>query len=89
MDSLGYAEPQGLAAARCALADYLRRTRGVQATQAIALTARALQDDDLPLAMEAPASGGTEWCCDTTESNPWQCRSTITASTSKPWPPAV
>ena len=64
-ESLGYVEPQGLAVARSALADYLRRTRGVQAdaqhivlcsgaTQAIALVARALQDDALPLAMEDP-----------------------------------
>ena len=54
-DSFGYVEPQGLPAARAAVADYLRRTRGVQAdaahvvlcsgaTQAIALLARALGD---------------------------------------------
>ena len=47
-DSFGYVDPQGLPAARAAVADYLRRTRGVQAdaqhvvlcsgtTQAIAL----------------------------------------------------
>ncbi len=64
-DSLGYIEPQGLALARTAIADYLRRTRGVQAdaahivlcsgaTQAIALLARALRDDGMPLAMEDP-----------------------------------
>jgi GntR family transcriptional regulator / MocR family aminotransferase len=64
-ESLGYVEPQGLPAARTAIADYLRRTRGVQAdprhivlcsgaTQAIALLSRALQGDELPLAMEDP-----------------------------------
>jgi GntR family transcriptional regulator/MocR family aminotransferase len=64
-ESFGYVEPQGLAAARAAVADYLRRTRGVQAdaqhivlcsgaTQAIALLGRALQESDLPLAMEDP-----------------------------------
>jgi GntR family transcriptional regulator/MocR family aminotransferase len=64
-DSLGYIEPQGLTAARATIADYLRRTRGVQAdarhivlcsgaTQAIALLARVLQGSELPLAMEDP-----------------------------------
>jgi GntR family transcriptional regulator / MocR family aminotransferase len=64
-ESLGYVDPQGLPAARNAVADYLRRTRGVQAdaqhvvlcsgaTQAIALLARVLQDSELPLAMEDP-----------------------------------
>jgi GntR family transcriptional regulator/MocR family aminotransferase len=64
-ESLGYVDPQGLPAARTAVADYLRRTRGVQAdaqhvvlcsgaTQAIALLARVLQDSELPLAMEDP-----------------------------------
>ena len=64
-DSLGYVEPQGLAVARTAIADYLRRTRGVQtdarhivlcsgATQAIALIGRALRDEGMPLAMEDP-----------------------------------
>jgi GntR family transcriptional regulator/MocR family aminotransferase len=64
-ESFGYVEPQGLAAARAAVADYLRRTRGVQAdvqhivlcsgaTQAIALLGRALQESELPLAMEDP-----------------------------------
>ena len=64
-ESFGYVEPQGLPAARVAIADYLRRTRGVQAdaqhivlcsgaTQAIALLARALADSELPLAMEDP-----------------------------------
>lgn len=64
-ESFGYVEPQGLFAARTAIAHYLRRTRGVQAdprhillcsgaTQAIALLGRALQDDELPLAMEDP-----------------------------------
>jgi GntR family transcriptional regulator/MocR family aminotransferase len=56
-DSFGYVDPQGLPAARAAVADYLRRTRGVQAdaqhvvlcsgtTQAIALLACALQDSE-------------------------------------------
>ncbi len=64
-ESLGYIQPQGLPVARIAVADYLRRTRGVQAdprhivlcsgaTQAIALLARALGSDELPLAMEDP-----------------------------------
>jgi GntR family transcriptional regulator/MocR family aminotransferase len=64
-ESFGYVEPQGLGAARTAIADYLRRTRGVQAdaahivlcsgvTQAIALIGRALQNSELPLAMEDP-----------------------------------
>ena len=65
-DAFGYVEPQGLPAARAAVADYLRRTRGVQAdaqhivlcsgaTQAIA-TARAqcCGTRELPLAMEDP-----------------------------------
>ncbi len=64
-ESFGYVEPQGLMTARTAVADYLRRTRGVAAdprhivlcsgvTQAVALLARALRDDWLPLAMEDP-----------------------------------
>jgi GntR family transcriptional regulator/MocR family aminotransferase len=64
-ESLGYVEPQGLASARSAIADYLRRTRGVQAdprhvvlcsgaTQAIALLGQTLHDAELPLAMEDP-----------------------------------
>ncbi len=64
-ESLGYVEPQGLTAARTAIADYLRRTRGVQAdprhivlcsgaTQAVALLGHALHDAELPLAMEDP-----------------------------------
>ena len=64
-DSFGYVEPQGLPAARAAIADYLRRTRGVHAdpqhivlcsgaTQAVALLARALQGGELPFAMEDP-----------------------------------
>ncbi len=63
-DSFGYVDPQGLPAARTAVADYLRRTRGVQAdaqhvvlcsgaTQAIALLGRVLHGE-LPLAMEDP-----------------------------------
>jgi GntR family transcriptional regulator / MocR family aminotransferase len=64
-DSFGYIDPQGLLSARAAVADYLRRTRGVQAdarhvvlcsgaTQAIALLARVLQNGEMPLAMEDP-----------------------------------
>ncbi len=64
-DSFGYVDPQGLPLARAAVADYLRRTRGVQAdaqhvvlcsgaTQAISLLARVLGDGELPLAMEDP-----------------------------------
>ncbi|BBX28786.1 MocR-like pyridoxine biosynthesis transcription factor PdxR [Mycolicibacterium alvei] len=60
--AFGYAAPHGLPAARTAVADYLRRTRGVVAdprlivlcsgaTQAIALLARCL---DGPVAMEDP-----------------------------------
>jgi GntR family transcriptional regulator/MocR family aminotransferase len=52
-EALGYVAPQGVPATRAALADYLRRTRGVQAdpqhivltsgvTQAVALLARVL-----------------------------------------------
>jgi GntR family transcriptional regulator/MocR family aminotransferase len=61
--AFGYAAPQGLRTTRIAVADYLRRTRGVLAdpqhivlcsgaTQAIALLASALSDE--PLAMEDP-----------------------------------
>ena len=65
-DSFGYVDPQGLPAARAAIADYLRRTRGVQADAAAhrallgsdagdrAPRARRCSDDDLPLAMEDP-----------------------------------
>ena len=64
-ESLGYVEPQGLASARVAVADYLRRTRGVQAdprhivlcsgaSQAVALLSSALGEGQLPLAMEDP-----------------------------------
>ncbi|MGV0815208.1 PLP-dependent aminotransferase family protein [Mycolicibacterium boenickei] len=60
--AFGYVAPHGLPAARTALADYLRRTRGVVAdprrivlcsgaTQAVALLARCL---DGPLAVEDP-----------------------------------
>ena len=63
--AFGYVAPQGLPAARVAVADYLRRTRGVLAdpqnivlcsgaTQAIALLAHVLRADDTPLAMEDP-----------------------------------
>jgi GntR family transcriptional regulator / MocR family aminotransferase len=61
--ALGYVAPQGLHSARAAVADYLRRTRGVLAdpqhivlcsgsTQAVALLASALSDQRL--AMEDP-----------------------------------
>ena len=64
-ESFGYVEPHGLGAARTAIADYLRRTRGVQAdaahivlcsgaTQAIGLIGRALAIGEQPLAMEDP-----------------------------------
>ncbi|CRZ17608.1 MocR-like pyridoxine biosynthesis transcription factor PdxR [Mycolicibacterium neworleansense] len=60
--AFGYAAPHGLPAARAAVADYLRRTRGVVAdprlivlcsgaTQAVALLARCM---DGPVAMEDP-----------------------------------
>ncbi len=62
-DAFGYVAPQGLMSARVAIADYLRRTRGVLAdpqhivicsgaTQAVALLAQALRGT--PLAMEDP-----------------------------------
>jgi GntR family transcriptional regulator / MocR family aminotransferase len=62
-DAFGYVAPQGLPQARVAVADYLRRTRGVLAdpentvlcsgaTQAIALLAQTLRTT--PLAMEDP-----------------------------------
>jgi GntR family transcriptional regulator/MocR family aminotransferase len=62
-DAFGYVAPQGLPAARVAVADYLRRTRGVLAdpqhivlcsgaTQAIALLAQTLRST--PFAMENP-----------------------------------
>jgi len=62
-DAFGYATPQGLLAARTAIADYLRRARGVLAdprhmvicsgtTQAIALLGQTLRTT--PLAMEDP-----------------------------------
>jgi GntR family transcriptional regulator/MocR family aminotransferase len=62
-DAFGYVAPQGLLAARVAVADYLRRARGVLAvpqsivlcsgaTQAIALLAQALRPT--PIAMENP-----------------------------------
>jgi len=62
-DAFGYATPQGLFKARVAIADYLRRTRGVLAdprhmvicsgvTQAIALLGQTLRTT--PLAMEDP-----------------------------------
>jgi GntR family transcriptional regulator / MocR family aminotransferase len=64
-DALGYVAPQGLPQTRVAVADYLRRTRGVLAdpentvlcsgaTQAIALLAHVLRDKAAPLAMEDP-----------------------------------
>ncbi|WP_326544799.1 PLP-dependent aminotransferase family protein [Mycolicibacterium sp. ND9-15] len=62
-DAFGYVAPQGLFAARVAVADYLRRTRGVHAdphhivlcsgaTQAVALLAQVLSTTSL--AMEDP-----------------------------------
>jgi GntR family transcriptional regulator/MocR family aminotransferase len=62
-ESFGYVAPQGLFTARAAIADYLRRTRGVLAdpqhivicsgtTQAIGLLAQTLRTT--PLAMEDP-----------------------------------
>jgi GntR family transcriptional regulator/MocR family aminotransferase len=62
-EAFGYSAPHGLAVTRAALADYLQRTRGVQAdpqhivlcsgvTQAIGLLAHLLRDR--PLAMENP-----------------------------------
>ncbi|MDT5019346.1 MAG: GntR family transcriptional regulator / MocR family aminotransferase, partial [Mycobacterium sp.] len=64
-DAFGYVDPQGLAAAREALADYLRRARGVLAdprhivlcsgaTQAVALLAQVLRDGATSLAIEDP-----------------------------------
>ena len=64
-DAFGYVAPQGLPKARVAVADYLRRTRGVLAdpqnivlcsgaTQAIAVLAHVLRDSATPLAMEDP-----------------------------------
>ena len=63
--AFGYAEPQGLSGARVAVADYLRRTRGVLAepdhmvlcsgaTQAVALSAQVLRDNGTRVAMEDP-----------------------------------
>jgi GntR family transcriptional regulator / MocR family aminotransferase len=63
--AFGYVAPQGLPAARVAVADYLRRTRGVLAdpanvmlcsgaTQAIALLANTVRDGAGPIAMEDP-----------------------------------
>lgn len=62
-DAFGYVAPQGLLAARVAVADYLRRARGVHAdpqrivlcsgaTQAVALLGQSLRP--APLAMEDP-----------------------------------
>jgi GntR family transcriptional regulator / MocR family aminotransferase len=64
-DAFGYVAPQGLPAARVAVADYLRRTRGVLAdpqhivlcsgaTQAITMLAHVLRDRTTGLAMEDP-----------------------------------
>jgi len=64
-DAFGYVAPQGLPKARVAVADYLRRTRGVLAdpqnivlcsgaTQAIAVLAHVVREDATPLAMEDP-----------------------------------
>ena len=102
-DSVGHLRhvaPQGVAATRAAVAEYLRRTRGVVAdpdhvvlcsgvTQAIALLAVVLHDGALPLAMEDPGSGYIEWCWATTVSTPSPCQSTAMAWTSLRWPPAA
>jgi GntR family transcriptional regulator/MocR family aminotransferase len=64
-DALGYVAPQGLTVCRVAVAEYLRRTRGVLAdpahivlcsgaTQAIALLANAVCEAATPFAMEDP-----------------------------------
>jgi GntR family transcriptional regulator/MocR family aminotransferase len=64
-DAFGYVSPHGLPAARVAVADYLRRTRGVLvepahivlcsgATQAIALLSQVLRDNETHMAMEDP-----------------------------------
>ena len=64
-DAFGYVAPQGLPATRVAVADYLRRTRGVLAdpqnivlcsgaTQAIAMLAQVLSTSATSLAMEDP-----------------------------------
>jgi GntR family transcriptional regulator/MocR family aminotransferase len=64
-DTFGYVDPQGLQATREAVADYLRRARGVLAdprhvvlcsgaTQAVALLAQVLRDDDATMAVEDP-----------------------------------
>jgi GntR family transcriptional regulator / MocR family aminotransferase len=64
-EAFGYVHPQGLLVARVAVADYLRRTRGVQAdaehvvlcsgaTQAVALLAHVLGENAASLAMEDP-----------------------------------
>ena len=54
-DSFGYVEPQGLPAARVAIADYLRRTRGVQADPA---THRALLGSDAGGCAARPRAAG-------------------------------
>ncbi|HET6736157.1 PLP-dependent aminotransferase family protein [Mycobacterium sp.] len=64
-DAFGYVAPQGLPSARVAVADYLRRTRGVLAdpqnivlcsgaTQAVAVLAQVLRTSVTSLAMEDP-----------------------------------
>ena len=79
-ESFGYVDPQGLHAARAAVADYLRRTRGVQAdaqhvvlcsgaTQAIALLGRVLRVVSCRWPWRIPDSGCIEWCCGTTVSS--------------------
>ena len=100
-DSFGYVDPQGLPAARAAVADYLRRTRGVQAdaqhvvlcsgaTQAIALLARALRRQ-----RAAAGDGGPRILAASDGVAPQRYRadspfrSTTTASTSPRWPPAA
>ena len=84
---------RGCYSARVAVADYLRRTRGVLAdpqhivlcsgaTQAIALLASVLSGQTL--AMEDPGFWFTGWCCDTTVSSLFRFLSMMTAWTSPP-----
>jgi GntR family transcriptional regulator / MocR family aminotransferase len=55
-ESLGYVDPQGLPAARAATADYLRRTRGVQADpRHIVMCSGATQAICLPACYMTPS----------------------------------
>ena len=97
--AFGYVAPQGLPSARVAVADYLRRTRGVLAdprhivlcsgaTQAIAL-ARPRCYPIRRWRWRIPGSGCIGWCCGTTVSSPCPFRSMRTASTSRAWRTAM